>query len=190
MHILWYSLNIFRTIPVWIIFKMENEIDKNKILKDMNINENSLWHLHKNLVDNKYFRRLFIFRIEKSMGKFISNIVRLLYPPARDFEIVAHNIGGGVSLYHCYGTIIFADVIGENLSIYQQVTIGRGKKIDGRDIPKIGNNVSIYTGAKVLGGITIGNNCKIGANAVVLQDIPDNSTAVGIPARIVNKEKK
>ncbi|MGH9726699.1 MAG: serine O-acetyltransferase, partial [Candidatus Acidiferrales bacterium] len=77
-------------------------------------------------------------------------------------------------------------VIGENVRIDQQVTIGI--RWDEKVAPIIGNNVRIGAGAKVLGSIKIGNNVRIGANAVVLQDIPDGATAVGVPARIILKK--
>jgi len=77
-------------------------------------------------------------------------------------------------------------VIGENCIIGSCVTIGgRSKKYE---VPVIGNNVYIATGAKILGSITIGDNSIIGANSVVINDIPENSTAVGIPAKIVKQE--
>lgn len=71
-------------------------------------------------------------------------------------------------------------MIGENTAIYQNVTIGgRGRS----GCPVIGKNVFIGAGAVIMGGITIGDNARIGANAVVIHDVPDNSTAVGVPAR-------
>jgi len=73
-------------------------------------------------------------------------------------------------------------VIGKNTKIYQNVTIG-GR--DGRGHPMIGENVFIGPGVCILGGVTIGNNVRIGANAVVLNDIPENSIAVGIPAKVI-----
>ncbi|URQ97582.1 serine acetyltransferase [Pseudoalteromonas sp. SCSIO 43095] len=86
-----------------------------------------------------------------------------------------------------YGGI--AIVIHKNATIGNDCVIGSCVTIGGREgsgVPVIGNNVYIATGAKILGGIHIGDNVKIGANAVVLIDIPDNKTAVGIPARIVH----
>lgn len=75
-------------------------------------------------------------------------------------------------------------VIGENATIYHQVTIASSKG----GTPIIGDNVVIGTGAKIIGGVHIGNNVKIGANAVVVKDIPDNCTVVGVPGVIVKKE--
>lgn len=71
--------------------------------------------------------------------------------------------------------------IGENCTIYHDVTIGQTLN----KFPKIGNNVIIYTGAKVIGGITVGDNAIIGANAVVTSDVPPNAIVGGIPAKII-----
>ena len=85
--------------------------------------------------------------------------------------------------HHLNGIIIshFAE-IGKNCTIYQQVTIAQDEN-DKAAI--IGDNVVIGAGAKIIGNVRIGNNVKIGANAVVVKDVPDNSTAVGVPARII-----
>jgi serine O-acetyltransferase len=94
-------------------------------------------------------------------------------------------IGKGFYVGHFGGIILHSDVrIGENCSIGPGVLIGtRGGGNKG--VPVIGNDVYIGVGAKVLGGIKIGDRAKIGANAVVLIDVPDGATAVGIPARII-----
>ena len=88
----------------------------------------------------------------------------------------------------------FGDIIvsgyasfGDNCIIRNGVTVGL-KNIEEKAAPKIGNDVNIGTGAKLLGNITIGNNVDIGANAVVISSVPDNSIAVGIPARIIPKK--
>lgn len=92
-------------------------------------------------------------------------------------------IGKGFYIGH-YGTIFVRATIGENCSIAQGVTMGSkgAGKSDGW--PTIGDNVYIGSGAKIIGNITIGNNVIIGANCVVLRDIPDNSLAVGVPAKV------
>lgn len=96
-------------------------------------------------------------------------------------------IGYNLTLLHNgNGVIIHPGTnIGNNVTLYHQVTIGQRERTG--DVPKIGNGVIISAGAKVLGNIAIGDNVKIGANAVVLTDIPPNSTAVGIPAKIKTK---
>jgi serine O-acetyltransferase len=106
-------------------------------------------------------------------------------------EIYAHcKIGNNLTLLHNgNGVIIHPDaVIGHNVTLYHQVTIGQRERTGG--VPKINNGVIIGAGAKVLGDIVIGENAKIGANAVVLTDVPANSTAVGIPAKIIVKKEK
>lgn len=93
-------------------------------------------------------------------------------------------IGSNFHMMHLDGIVIGSGVIiGNNCTIYHQVTIGKEKD----KFPIIGHNVTIYSGAKIIGGIKIGNNCIIGANAVVTKDIPDNCVAVGIPAKIIKK---
>ena len=96
------------------------------------------------------------------------------------------NIGRGLLMTH-YGTIVINihAVIGDNVNISHGVTIGQSNRGDKRGVPVIGNEVYIGPGAKVFGKITIGNNVAIGANAVVTKDLPSNSIAVGVPARII-----
>lgn len=90
-----------------------------------------------------------------------------------------------ISFMHLDGIVIGSGVkIGNNCTIYQQVTLGKNKG----EFPVIGDNVTIFAGAKILGGIKIGNNAVIGANAVVLKDVPDDSVAVGVPAKVVKKD--
>ena len=78
---------------------------------------------------------------------------------------------------------------GKNLSIGPGVILGE-KGMGGKGAPVIGDNVYIGVGCKVLGSVTIGNNVKIGANAVVVKDIPDDSTAVGVPAKVIFTKKE
>ncbi len=98
-------------------------------------------------------------------------------------------IGKGFFIDHGMGVVIGETaVIGDNCLIYQGVTLGGTGKDKGKRHPTLGNNVMVGSGAKVLGPFTVGNNVKIAANAVVLDAIPDNCTAVGIPARIVRRD--
>jgi serine O-acetyltransferase len=91
-------------------------------------------------------------------------------------------IGGGLVMIHPNGIVIHPRaVIGPNCKIFQQVTIGTA---DSEDVPTLGANVEIGAGARLLGGIVIGEHARIGANAVVLTDVPAGATAVGVPARI------
>jgi len=95
-------------------------------------------------------------------------------------------IGRGLFIDHGMGVVIGETAeIGDNCLIYQGVTLGGTGKDKGKRHPTLGDNVMVGAGAKVLGPFKIGNNVKIAANAVVLEPIPDNCTAAGIPARIV-----
>lgn len=98
-------------------------------------------------------------------------------------------IGKGLFIDHGMGVVIGeTTIIGDNCLLYQGVTLGGTGKDKGKRHPTLGDNVMVGAGAKVLGPIRIGNNVKIAANAVVLKDIPDNCTAVGVPARIARRE--
>lgn len=95
-------------------------------------------------------------------------------------------IGKGFFIDHGMGVVIGeTTVIGDNCTIYQNVTLGGTGKDKGKRHPTIGDNVMIGSGAKVLGPFTVGSNSKIAANAVVLSEVPENSTCVGVPARVV-----
>lgn len=103
----------------------------------------------------------------------------------------AAKIGSGVFIDHGMGVVIGETaVVGDNCTIYQGVTLGGTGKHKGKRHPTIGNNVLIGCGAKVLGPFTVGDNSKIAANAVVLQEVPPDCTCVGIPARIVRRNNE
>ena len=96
-------------------------------------------------------------------------------------------IGKGLFIDHGMGVVIGETAeIGDNVTLYQGVTLGGTGKQKGKRHPTLGNDVLVGVGAKVLGAITIGDNARIGGGAVVLKDVPPNSTAVGVPARIVS----
>jgi len=138
----------------------------------------------------------------KLIAKIYSNITKFF----TGVEIhPAATIGKNFVIDHGYGVVIGETAeIGNNVLIYHQVTLGgTGNDTGERRHPSICDNVMIAAGAKILGGIHVGTNAKVGANAVVLKDVPMNSTAVGIPARnisngdvnlencsLMNKQKK
>ena len=96
------------------------------------------------------------------------------------------SIGKNLFIDHGMGVVIGqTTIIGDDVIIYQGVTLGGTGKENGKRHPNIGNNVIIGAGAKVLGNIKIGNNVKIGAGAVVLKNVKNNSTVVGVPAKKV-----
>ena len=97
-------------------------------------------------------------------------------------------IGKGFFIDHGNGVIIGeTTIIGDNVTMYQGVTLGGTGKEHGKRHPTIGNNVMISAGAKVLGSFTIGDNSKIGAGSVVLSEVPPGSTVVGVPGRVVKR---
>jgi serine O-acetyltransferase len=93
-------------------------------------------------------------------------------------------IGGGLLLPHPNGIVIHPGVvIGPNCMIFQQVTLGFAESSPG--VPVLGGHVDIGAGARILGGVRIGDHTRIGPNAVVLHDVPERATVVGIPAKIL-----
>jgi len=90
-------------------------------------------------------------------------------------------IGPGLYVPHPVGTVVMADRIGANVTLVSGVTIGVRK---GAQFPRIGDNVYVGAGARVLGGIEVGSNVSIGANAVVIEDVPTGAVAVGVPAQV------
>lgn len=98
-------------------------------------------------------------------------------------------IGKGLFIDHGNGVIIGeTTIIGDNCTLYQGVTLGGTGKEQGKRHPTLGNNVMVSAGAKVLGSFTIGDNSKIGAGSVVLEEVPPNSTVVGVPGRVVKRD--
>ena len=100
-------------------------------------------------------------------------------------------IGKGLFIDHGCGVIIGeTSVIGDNCTLYQGVTLGGTGKEQGKRHPTLGNNVMVSAGAKVIGSFKVGDNSKIGAGSVVLQEVPPNSTVVGVPGRVVKRSKQ
>ena len=127
---------------------------------------------------NKLF---FLARLISQISRFFTGIE--IHPGAK--------IGRGFVLDHGMGVVIGkTSEIGDNVLLYHGVTLGGTGKDKGKRHPTVGNNVVIGAGAKVLGPIYIGSNSKIGANSVVLNNVPEGATAVGIPAKNIIKIKE
>ncbi len=98
------------------------------------------------------------------------------------------SIGNRFFIDHGEGVVIGETaIIGDDVLVYQQVTLGGTGSEHGKRHPTLGNNVIVGAGAKVLGNITIGDNVRIGAGSVVIEDVPSNSTVVGVPGRVVQQ---
>lgn len=97
-------------------------------------------------------------------------------------------IGPGLVIPHPQGTVLGAREIGKNVTIFHQVTLGAKDADFSYDLalrPKVGDGVTLCVGAKILGSLTLHDNCTVGANAVVLSDVPANAVAVGVPAKLL-----
>src|ERR1700727_266154 len=100
-------------------------------------------------------------------------------------------LGQRLFIDHGSGTVIGETaIVGNDVTLYQGVTLGGTGKEKGKRHPTLGNNISIGSGAKLLGNITIGDNCRVGAGSVVLRNVPANSTIVGVPGHIVLRDGK
>lgn len=127
-----------------------------------------------------YTKRFFLLaRFISQLNRFFTQIE--IHPGAK--------IGEGFFIDHGAGVVIGETAeIGDNVTLYQGVTLGGTGKEKGKRHPTVGNNVVISTGAKVLGSFKVGDNVKIGAGSVVLKEVPPDSTVVGVPGRVVKRE--
>ncbi len=129
---------------------------------------------HKLYLSKHYFSA----RLVSQLSRFLTGIE--IHPGA--------TIGKGLFIDHGMGVVIGETAeIGDNCTLYQGVTLGGTGKDTGKRHPTLGDNVMVGSGAKILGPVRIGSNSKVAAGAVVLKEIPDGSTAVGIPARVVRR---
>ena len=117
------------------------------------------------------------------LARWLSQVARLL----TGIEIhPAAQIGRRLFIDHGMGVVIGeTTIIGDDVTLYQGVTLGGTGKEKGKRHPTIGNGVVIGAGARVLGNIRVGDNCRVGAGSVVLRDVPDNSTVVGVPGHVI-----
>ena len=177
--------NLFRCIPHLVIFYIYpnrqliyRELDnwKDKVF----VSYNRFWGFLYLMSFVKVYRNCFYYRVGmiKVLLKFFCKELDTCY-------IKTDFIGEGLYIEHGFSTIISAKRIGNNCTINQQVTIGYSNETDQ---PTLLDNVSVKAGAKVIGNVTIGNNAVIGANAVVVKDVPDNCVVVGVPAYIIKRD--
>lgn len=122
----------------------------------------------------------------------LRSVARILSQITRFFTGVeihpAAQLGRRLFIDHAMGVVIGeTTIVGDDCTLYQGVTLGGTGNENGKRHPTLGNNVTVGSGAKVLGNITIGDNVRIGGNSVVVKDVPSDSTVVGVPGRVVRR---
>lgn len=188
MKYIYIYINLWRfIIPMFLCF-----IDREKysyVKMDLekisySIPNNKTMGLWWALLYNKPYRAVFQYRMKNH--KILNEIVKITLPNKREIEI-SGDIKEGLVIYHGQCCVLHCNSAGKNLSVFQGVTIGRNPShvLEGSDKPVIGDNVTLYTGSIVAGGIRIGNNVRVAAGTVVLEDIPDNCMVAGNPAKII-----
>ena len=149
------------------------------------------------LITNASFKMTFLFRVgsylQKKHCKFFYYLVawhykQLMYKTGIQLPI-GTQVGEGLKFYHFSNVVVNKNaIIGSNASIYNGVTIGINLSPDGNTLsPIIGDNVVLCTGAKVIGNVKVGSYSVIGANAVVVKDIPEKCVAAGVPAKVLQE---
>lgn len=149
----------------------------------------SLFSFLKLIIKHPEYRRLVDFRLSlMPLARFLRVFT---YPTTIHTNLFISewngkgNIGPGLLFEHGFSTIVFAQKIGANCCINQQVTIGAGRG----GAPSLGNHVRVYAGAKIVGNVIVGDDCIIGANAVVVKDVPAHSIVAGVPAKVIKTRK-
>ncbi|MHB1987220.1 MAG: serine O-acetyltransferase [Acidimicrobiales bacterium] len=141
--------------------------------------------LHSLLYAFGEFRALYYHRLSTGnpTGALVGKVLRHWWKPTEGLTISTKRIGSGLFIAHGQATCIAAERIGDNCYIHHGVTIGWDYR--GGRAPVLGDGVFVGTGAAILGEVTIGDRARVGANAVVLCDVPAGATAVGSPARVI-----
>lgn len=178
-------LSAIRCIPHVIAFLVSRQ--KAKITADYRRWLNILDSSYKGLPGLVYlltfypeFRNLFYHRIGMA-----GHLLNIICQKERTLHLLTQDIGGGLYIQHGFSTILTAKSVGSNCWINQQVTVGFSSK---NERPVIEDNVIINAGAKVIGGVIVGTNSVVGANAVVVKDVPSNCVVAGVPARIIRQD--
>lgn len=190
MKRLFVLLTCWRFVLHWMYYK---SADNGEVIKE-DLLRNIKQFLHKENLSFLNFcelltfyvmvRNIFYARVayrHHYYAKVLSVFARPL--PLLDISSTAE-IGGGLIVQHGYATIIAPRKIGKKCWVNQGVTIGY---TNDDDCPTLGDNVTVYSGAKILGNVHIGNNVVVGANAVVVKDIEDNCVVGGVPAKVIKK---
>jgi len=152
---------------------------------------NNIWNIFIAIAGDNGIQGIFYYRLSSFLARinlsFLANVVRRInmFLTGMDISPFAQ-IGPGLEIYHGHGLVIGREVkLGTNILVCQGVTIGNSNSFSG---PVIGDNTKIFAGAKVLGKIVVGDNCIIGANVVLTQDIPSNSKVLSSKPIIITKK--
>lgn len=180
-----YKIQALFLFPIFFIYYLIIGKNKRNIIKI----DFAVWCKYKNRKYN-FFSFLILFAEFLEFRSVVYNrigvmcvFIKWLFKGQSLLFLPQNIIGPGLLIQHGFGTAVHASKIGENCKIYQEVTIG----YNDNSFPTIGNNVTICAGAKVIGGVTIGDDVIVGANAVVVKDIPSHSIVVGVPAKIIKR---
>ena len=166
-------------IPHLIVFALHPK--KRLIRSDISTVKNLIL----SLIFLRHYRNLFYYRIGN-----IKYLFKWILPEDRSIHVpLSMRMGRSAQFVHNISSFLNAERIGDNFVCYHHVTLGENR-IGSNRKPIIGNNVTIYTGAVIAGAVKIGDNVKIGANTVIVKDVPSDSTVVGSPARIINYRGK
>ena len=190
MKRLFVLLTCWRFVLHWMYYK---SADNGEVIKE-DLLRNIKQFLHKDQLNFFTFcelltfyvmvRNIFYARVayrHHFYAKFLALFARPL--PLLDISSTAE-IGGGLIVQHGYATIIAPRKIGKNCWVNQGVTIGY---TNDDDCPTLGDNVTVYAGAKILGDVHVGNNVVVAANAVVVKDVEDNCIVGGVPAKVIKR---
>ena len=190
MKRLFVFMTCWRFVLLWLYYMLTSN---KKVIKE-DLQRNLIQFLHKNEVNFLNFcelmtfyvmtRNIFYARVafhHRYYAKFLGMFASPL--PLLDISSTAE-IGGGLIVQHGYGTIIAPRKIGKNCWVNQGVTIGY---TNDNDCPTLGDNITVYAGAKILGNVRVGNNVIVAANAVVVKNVEDNCIVGGIPAKVIKR---
>ena len=184
-----------------ICYYWENEIKSRTFDENIKIKKVSSLKYFYTVMTSRGIQAMMVYRIShwlfkhhlKFLANILTRIIQVLYGIDISYEA---ELGNGILILHGVGLVIGRGVkMGNRVKLYQGVTLGvndafyKGLKY-AQSFPKLGSNIIIGSGAKILGPVKIGNNVIIGANSVVTQDIPDNSIVAGIPGKVVKKLDK
>ena len=172
LHLLAYALTPRRAVI---------DVDLEVWMREHELHGSTVLGLHTLLVEHQAFRNLFYYRVKP-----LSYLLREIYPPLPTLRLNAKEIGPGLYIQHGEGARINGERIGAYCWVNQQVTIGYSNKTDR---PVLHDQVRVGPGARIFGAVTIGQGTTVGANAVIVKDVPARCTVVGVyPAYIVRED--